>query len=69
MIVPSVDTIDASAVETSTLGLNHAYWADNGTILSDLFDLIRDRPPGDRPRLVQIRAGEGAFWRFRAAAR
>jgi esterase/lipase superfamily enzyme len=69
LIVPNVDTVDASAVETSTLGLNHAYWADNGTILSDLFDLIRDRPPNERPRLDPIKANDGTYWRFRPAAR
>jgi esterase/lipase superfamily enzyme len=69
LVMPEVDTIDASSVETSTLGLNHAYWADNATIISDLFGLIRGQPAGERPRLDPIRATDGTYWRFRPAAR
>jgi len=35
-VVRGIETVDASTVETS-VGLKHAYYADNSTILSDLF--------------------------------
>ena len=45
VILPDLmDTIDASGVETSLLGLRHLFYADNQSILSDLFYLIRGIP-------------------------
>jgi esterase/lipase superfamily enzyme len=38
-IVPDVDTIDVSSVDTSFIG--HSYYADNRSIISDLYYLIR----------------------------
>lgn len=69
VVVPGVDTIDASSVETSWLGLSHAYYADNSTILSDLFGLIRGRRPQERFGLQAIRIPSGTYWQFRPAAR
>jgi esterase/lipase superfamily enzyme len=69
VVVVGVDTIDASAVNTSVLGVGHQYYADNSTILSDLFGLIRGRRPGDRFGLESVNGPTGVYWRFRPAAR
>ncbi len=69
VVVPGIDTIDASSVETSWLGLSHAYYADNSTILSDLFGLIRGRRPSERFGLQPVRIPSGTYWQFRPAVR
>lgn len=70
VIVPDVDTIDATEVKTSVLGLRHQYYADNTTILSDLFHLLRGRPPQERgPTLERAGTPPKVFWRFRPTAR
>lgn len=69
VVVPGVDTIDASAVDTSMLGLRHGYYADNTTIVSDLFWLFRDKGPAERFRLAPVRIAAGTYWRILPAAR
>jgi esterase/lipase superfamily enzyme len=70
VVIPGIDTIDATQVETSVLGLRHLYYADNSTILSDLFHLLRGRPPAERgSRLESVGLPPNAHWRFRRAAR
>ena len=69
LVVPGIDSIDASAVNTSTLGAFHAYYADNETILSDLFQLIRNTPPENRFGLTPVMGKSGAYWKFRPAKR
>jgi hypothetical protein len=49
------------------LGLGHSYYADNSTLLSDLFHLIRGRRPDERFGLEPVPAGAGRYWRFRPA--
>jgi esterase/lipase superfamily enzyme len=70
VVMPGVlDTIDCSAVDTSLLGLGHSYYADNGTILSDLYRLIRGDSARDRFRLRPVHNSQGDYWAFVAAAR
>ena len=69
LVIPGIDTIDASAVETSLLGLGHSYYADNRTILADLHSLIRGRRPSDRFGLSPVKGPSGSYWLFRPAAR
>jgi esterase/lipase superfamily enzyme len=63
VIVSTVDTIDASSVDTEFLG--HSYFGDADSVLSDLFYLIRNgASPGNRARLKrQQRYGE-TYWEF-----
>ncbi len=66
VVMPGViDTIDASSVDTSMLGLGHSYYADSRAILSDLFHLIRGDGPRDRFGLIQ----HGQYWLFAPVAR
>jgi esterase/lipase superfamily enzyme len=70
VVIKDLDTVDASAVDTSILGLFHTYFADNKTILSDLFYLIRGHPAKDRHGLERMVLADGrAYWKFRPAAR
>jgi esterase/lipase superfamily enzyme len=69
LVIPGIDTIDASSVDTSTLGFSHSYYADNSTVLSDLFALLRGRPPAERFGLVPVTTPRGPYWRFQPAAR
>ena len=69
VVVPEVQTIDASEVDTSLLGLNHSYFADNSTIVSDLFTLLKGQPPRERFGLMPIVTAAGTHWRFRPAVR
>lgn len=60
-VVPNIDTIDASAIDTGLIG--HAYLADNRTILSDIFQVMRTgEPPGQRFGMHVITAQETTYW-------
>jgi esterase/lipase superfamily enzyme len=70
IVMPGVlQSIDASEVDTSLLGLNHSYFADNGTILSDLYRLFRDDPAEKRFGLTEATGTAGKYWIFAARAR
>jgi esterase/lipase superfamily enzyme len=65
VVVPTVDTIDASAVKTEFLG--HSYFGDTDSVLSDLFYLIRDgTPPSERARLRERSRYGSAYWEFKS---
>ncbi|MDA8746025.1 alpha/beta hydrolase [Rubripirellula amarantea] len=61
----NLDIIDASNVETSFL--SHSYYADGNSVISDIFQLIRNQnAPGARTNLLTQRSGaNGIFWAFR----
>jgi esterase/lipase superfamily enzyme len=65
VMIPGLESIDASSVETDLIG--HAYYADARSVLSDLFEVIRDTgPAASRSHLEQILTGPGnKFWRFK----
>ena len=64
VIAPGVDTIDASAVDTSLLG--HSYYGDNRSVISDMFHLIRrNLAPSERFGMRAASAGALTYWRFR----
>lgn len=55
VIVDGVETIDVSATDTDLIGIGHSYYADRGSVLADLYYLIRegfgaDRRAGLEPR-------------------
>jgi esterase/lipase superfamily enzyme len=62
--VSGVDTIDASAVDTGLLG--HSYYLGKQSILSDLFNLLRDgNPPEAREGLKPIEESGKRYWIFK----
>jgi esterase/lipase superfamily enzyme len=63
VVVPGIDTIDVSKVDTSLLG--HSYYGSNRTVLADLVDLLHGaKPPSQRPFLHPMHLGELAYWVF-----
>ncbi len=63
VVLPGMDTVDVSAVDTSLLG--HSYYGDNRSVLADLFRLLQEgKPPGERPRLLPKEKNGLRFWEF-----
>ena len=69
VVAAGIETVDASNVPTGVFGLGHSYYADNSTILSDLFAVVRGRPPNERFGLQEISGQAGNYWKFRPALR
>jgi esterase/lipase superfamily enzyme len=68
IVLPGLDTVDASAVDTEFLG--HSYFGDSGTVVADLKYIIRKSlPPEQREQYVLERvknATIGLYWRFKS---
>lgn len=65
VVVPGVDTVDVSAVDTSLFGLGHSYYGDNDTVLADLFDLIQQSKPPEQRKWLRPEAYEAMrYWVF-----
>lgn len=63
VVLEGIDTIDVSAVDTSLVG--HGYYGDNGTVLSDLFNLLhRAAPPEKRKWLHPVTLEDLGYWVF-----
>ncbi len=59
---PGIDTIDATAVDSSLLG--HSYYGSNITVLTDVGHLLRGEPLAQRVYLRPIRDGQTSYWTF-----
>jgi hypothetical protein len=57
--VGSFDPIDASDLPTDFLG--HAYYASSGSMLSDIYCLLKGIPPEGRPLLARV----DTWWHFK----
>jgi esterase/lipase superfamily enzyme len=64
VIVEGMDTVDATAVDTSFLG--HSYFGDNRSVITDLFILIRHGLGPDERGLQDVDSGGRRYWKFRA---
>lgn len=63
VIINSVDTIDATAIDTSFLG--HSYYGDNRSVMTDIFELIRrGTAPNERFGLVAKSKYGARYWLF-----
>ena len=64
VVMSGIETIDASAVDTSLLG--HSYYGDARSVLADLYYLVREgkRAP-QRFSLVAKTTPDGEYWEFR----
>jgi len=61
VLVPGIDTIDVSDLDTSLLG--HSYYGDSDTVLADLSELLHEsRPPGLRSHLRAMVRGQLQYW-------
>jgi esterase/lipase superfamily enzyme len=64
IVVPGIETIDATTVDTSFLA--HSYFAETRSVLSDMFYLIRDGQRADRRfGLQEMGAQGGRYWEFK----
>lgn len=65
IVVPGIETIDATAADTSFVG--HSYFAESRSVLSDMFYLIRN---GDRAErrfgLRAVDTAAGRYWAFKS---
>jgi esterase/lipase superfamily enzyme len=65
VVVEGVDTIDASEIDVSLLGLGHSYVGDVRAVVSDLFNLIRHgHSPAERGGLDEALRGTARYWRI-----
>src|SRR5579883_887290 len=64
VIVPSVDSIEATAVDTSFVG--HSYYAESKSVIFDIFRLLRGGDPPDRRFGLEPRVlGGKRYWFMR----
>lgn len=63
LVIPDVDTIDVSAVDTN-LGFGHSYYGGNRSVISDIFHLIRGLLPDDRFGLSKKKRTGLSYWVF-----
>jgi esterase/lipase superfamily enzyme len=67
LIVPGIDTIDISALDTAFFAMNHATYAEQSALLLDFERLLLSgiRPPNRRlPILRRITGPSGDHWRY-----
>lgn len=63
LVAAGFDTIEASAADTSLLGLGHSYYGDLRSILSDIGELLRHgAAPAQRMALAQVNMPHGVYW-------
>lgn len=63
VVIPGIDTVDVSEVDTSFIG--HSYYGSNSTVLADLFELMHgSKPPQQRKWLHSIPFGALKYWKF-----
>ena len=62
-VVPGVDTIDVSAVDTGLLG--RSYFGEKRSVIADMYYLLKDgKPPGQRAGLQERKLGGRMYWAF-----
>ncbi|WP_082907830.1 alpha/beta hydrolase [Bradyrhizobium neotropicale] len=67
LVVDGVDTIDASLVDTSLVGLRHSYFGSKRSILNDMFGLIvQQLTPDQRFDLQATGDALRKYWNYRA---
>jgi esterase/lipase superfamily enzyme len=63
LLVPGMDTIDASAIDTDFLA--HSYFSNNWPLLSDIYNLLfNDHPPSNRFGLRPMQHADGKYYAF-----
>ena len=63
VVVPGIDTIDVSEIDTSLLG--HTYYGDNDTVITDIVQLLHEsKPPNLRDRLREAMLNGNKYWVF-----
>jgi esterase/lipase superfamily enzyme len=64
VLLPGMKSIDASSVETDLLG--HSYYVEVRSVLSDLFEIVRDtKSATEHSFLEEVLTPQGSFWKFK----
>ena len=64
VIVPGVETVDATGIDTSFF--RHSYFAEAEVVLTDILDLMKHQLRADeRERLEAIDTSQGRYWKFK----
>jgi esterase/lipase superfamily enzyme len=64
IVLPGMETVDATSLDTGFLG--HSYFADNRSVLGDIFQLIKEGKKADeRFGLKGVDAPVGRYWQFK----
>jgi len=64
LIVPGIETVDATHVDTSFLG--HSYYNGSRSVLSDMFYILNEELRAEqRFSLEPVDTPEGRYWRFK----
>jgi esterase/lipase superfamily enzyme len=64
VVLPNMETVDASAVDTGFLG--HSYYAEQRSLLGDMYYLIRDGlRASQRFSVVPVGAPPDRYWKFK----
>jgi esterase/lipase superfamily enzyme len=67
VVIPGIETIDVSGIDTSLLG--HSYYGASGSILQDLYYVIHEYLPAGERQWLQEDIRDGLrYWRFRTGA-
>lgn len=62
VVVPGVETIDASGLDTSFL--EHSYFAESGSVLTDIRRLVREGLRAAQRGLQETLVGAERYWKF-----
>jgi len=65
VVVPGIDTIDATNVDLDWLGLFHGYYADSRSVIGDMYEFFRGNPPDHRHGLFQTSKDGAQYWAFK----
>jgi esterase/lipase superfamily enzyme len=66
IVLPGMETIDASAAQTDVMDfLDHSYFAEGKSILSDIFYVVQGRRAKDRFGLEPLKYQGSDYWRVR----
>jgi esterase/lipase superfamily enzyme len=64
IIIPGIETVDASNVDTGVLG--HSYHSDSRTVLSDIYYILnKDLKADERFSLEPVDTSDGRYWKFK----
>ncbi len=64
LIIPGIETVDASNVDTGVLG--HSYHCDSRTVLSDIYYILnKDLKADERFSLQPLNTSVGRYWKFK----
>jgi esterase/lipase superfamily enzyme len=66
LVIPGIETIDATDVNTGFLKLNHSYYGDSRSVMGDIYYLIREGTRAARRfSLAETSCPAGTYWKFK----